>query len=323
MGRPLERDARRAARDARRVDRPDRDARHLPRHRPEPAAAGQQLLPALDDPRLPRRDERARRRSRPARRPLRAGEDVHARLRDLHRRVAASDDRLDARPRGRRLADRLPARARRRRGVPDCELGGDPDRRVPVQPARARARPEQRRRDQRPVHRTAARRPARADQLAARLPRLGAVRDLRNDLVAPQAARDRRARAGADRLAGKRDVRGRARPDHDRDHLRHPSLRRASDGVDEPGRARLPQRGCRAARCVRGRRVARALPDVQAAALPHPAVHVRRSVELPLRDRARRADVHADHLAAGHLAASSTATASAARRSRRASTCCR
>ncbi len=40
-----------------------------------------------------------------------------------------------------------------------------------------------------------ARRPARADQLAARLPRLGAVRDLRDDLVAPQAARDRRARA--------------------------------------------------------------------------------------------------------------------------------
>ena len=46
-----------------------------------------------------------------------------------------------------------------------------------------------------------------------------------------------------------------------------------------------------------------ALSDVQAAALPDPGVHVRRPVELPVRGRARRADVHADHLAAGHLAA--------------------
>ena len=39
-----------------------------------------------------------------------------------------------------------------------AQLGRDPHRRVPVQPARARARDQQRRRDQRPVHRPRARR---------------------------------------------------------------------------------------------------------------------------------------------------------------------
>ncbi len=51
------------------------------------------------------------------------------------------------------------------------------------------------------------------------------------------------------------------------------------------------------------RRAGQRQPDVQAAALPHPRVHVRRALELPLGRRPRRADVHADHLAAGNLAA--------------------
>ena len=99
VDRAVEHHARRAARDDRRLDHADRDAGHLPRHPSRPAAAGQQLLPALDDPRLPRRDERARRQPRPARRPLRARADVQPRLRHLHGLVAAADDRLDDRPR--------------------------------------------------------------------------------------------------------------------------------------------------------------------------------------------------------------------------------
>ena len=50
-------------------------------------------------------------------------------------------------------------------------------------------------------------------------------------------------------------------------------------------------------------RAARGRPDVPAAAVPHPRVHLRHALDLPLGGRARRADVHADHLAAGHLAA--------------------
>ena len=62
----------------------------------------------------------------------------------------------------------------------------------PAHPARVRARDQQRRRDQRPVHRARARRAARRRRLAARLPDLGAARDRRDDLVARVAPRDRR-----------------------------------------------------------------------------------------------------------------------------------
>ena len=84
--------------------------------------------------------------------------------------------------------------------------------------------------------------------------------------------------------------------------------------------------GARAWRClvafaVIERRVAR--PDVPPAAVPHPRVHLRHALDVPLGGRPRRADVHADHLAAGHLAARSTATTSPTRRCGRASTCCR
>ena len=49
------------------------------------------------------------------------------------------------------------------------------------------------------------------------------------------------------------------------------------------------------------RRVAE--PDVPPAAVPHPRLHGRHPGQLPVRRRAGRADVHADHLAAGDLAA--------------------
>ena len=70
-------------------------------------------------------------------------------------------------------------------------------------------------------------------------------------------------------------------------------------------------------------RAPRRRADVPAAAVPHPRLHLRHALDLPRRGRPRRPDVHADHLAAGHLAARCTATASPRRRSGPASTCCR
>ena len=132
VGGALEHDPRDAARDDRLVDHARRDARRLPRHPARPARLGQQLLPALDDPRLPRRHERPRRQPRPARRPVRARADVHARLPRVHRRVAPAVGRLAARACGRRLADRLPRRAGHRRRVPARQRRRDPHRRVPA-----------------------------------------------------------------------------------------------------------------------------------------------------------------------------------------------
>src|SRR5262249_17498066 len=54
---------------------------------------------------------------------------------------------------------------------------------------------------------------------------------------------------------------------------------------------------------LRLRGAARFGADVRAAAVPDPGVHVRDAFDLLERRRAWRADVHADHLAAGHLAA--------------------
>ena len=131
------------------------------------------------------------------------------------------------------------------------------------------------------------------------------------------------AAAGADRLGGQRHLRPRPDPDHGRRHLRHPPLRRPSDRLGQPagagpaGRRRLSL----AAFAVIERRVAGA--DVPAAAVPDPRVHLRHAVDVPLRGRARRPDVHADHLAAGDLAARSTATTSPTRRCGPGSTCCR
>ena len=72
----------------------------------------------------------------------------------------------------------------------------------------------------------------------------------RDGVVVPQPPRDRRPQGGADRLVGERHVRGRTDPRDDRDHLRHPALRRAHDGVD---------RSVRAVDAGRGRRPARSL----------------------------------------------------------------
>ena len=119
----------------------------------------------------------------------------------------------------------------------------------------------------------------------------------------PARAAARRGRA-RDRLGGQRHVR--ARPDA-RSWSRSPTASGPPAATRPAGAARACWR-CSAGAvvasspsCVVERRVGR--PDVPAAAVPHPRVHVRHAVDVPVGGRARRPDVHADHLAAGHLAA--------------------
>ena len=303
MDRALEHDPGGAAGDARRLDHADRDARHLPRHPPRSARPRQQLLPAVDDPRLPGRLQRADRQPRPARRHVRTRPHLQPRLRHLHRRLAAADDRLDDRAGGRHLPDRLPHRPGGRRRLPAGQRGGDHHRRLPGQPARHGARDQQHRRRQRHVRRPRAGRAAGADRLAPRLPDLGPGRALRHRLGLPQAGGAQQAAPRLDRLVGQRDLRPRPDPGDGRGHLRHPPLRRLADRLGQPAGARPARRFGALAGGLRGDRAAGRRADVPAGAVPHPRLHLRHPLDLPRGGRPRRPAVHADHLAAGHLAA--------------------
>ena len=103
---------RRPAGHDRLLDHVDRHAGHLPRHPARPPGARQQLLPAVDDPGLPGRQQRAGGQPRPPRRHVRPGAHVQPRLRHLHRRLAAADHRLADRRGRRALADRRSASSR-------------------------------------------------------------------------------------------------------------------------------------------------------------------------------------------------------------------
>ena len=111
-----------------------------------------------------------------------------------------------------------------------------------------------------------------------------------------------RAPTAADRLARQRHLRARADPADDQRHLRDPTLRRLSDRLGEPQGHRSACRRRRVAAGLRSDRATRQGPDVPAVAVPDPCLHVRVARDLPLGRRSRRADVHADHLAAGDLA---------------------
>jgi nucleotide-binding universal stress UspA family protein/MFS family permease len=117
----------------RRLDYADLAAGHLPRDRHRPAPAGQQLLPAVDDPRVPGGHERAGDHAWPAGRYLRPGPDVQPRVRRLHVLLAAAHRDLDVRQRRGDLAHRLAALPGRRRGDADGELGCCLDRCLPPQ----------------------------------------------------------------------------------------------------------------------------------------------------------------------------------------------
>ena len=77
----------------------------------------------------------------------------------------------------------------------------------PRRPARPRARHQQRRRHRRSLHRTGPRRAAGAGPVAHGLPRVGALRDLRDGLGVPQARGPQRPHPGPHRLVGQRHLR--------------------------------------------------------------------------------------------------------------------
>ncbi len=97
---------------------------------------------------------------------------------------------------------------------------------------------KQRGRDRWRVHRPHPRWRPRTRRMASRLPRLGAVRSLRDGVGSPQAPGTGRAACHDDRLVGQCHVRHRARSAAGRHHLRHRALRRPHDGVDESESAR-------------------------------------------------------------------------------------
>ena len=105
----------------------------------------------------------------------------------------------------------------------------------PANTARHGARHQPGRRHLRPVRRAAARRPARRLGLARGVLGQRAVRRVRHRLGV-QAACGRSPPPGKARIdwLGQRHVRGRRRPAADRDHLRHPALRRRPDRLDQP-----------------------------------------------------------------------------------------
>ena len=82
-----------------------------------------------------------------------------------------------------------------------------------------------------------------ADQLAAGLPR-SRSRSASSARSGPTCSWRSAARvtASPDRLAGQHHVRGRAHPRHGGHHLRHPALRRARHGLDQPASASAASR---------------------------------------------------------------------------------
>ena len=175
---------------------------------------------------------------------VRTGSHLQPRVRHLHDRIVAPDDRLDDRTARGGLAHRLPSGPGRRRRVSHRQFGGDPHRRVPGQSARARTGHQQHRRDCGCLHRPDPWRPARADQLAARLPRLGPLRSLRNRLGVPEAPGARRPAARADRLARQCHLRNRPDPRDDRHHVRDRAVQVESHGMGESVRGRYARARC-------------------------------------------------------------------------------
>src|SRR5262249_56105746 len=99
-----------------------------------------------------------------------------------------------------------------RRGDAHGQRPGDPDRRVPVQPARHRDGHQPGGRHLRHVHRPDPRRRACCDRLAAGVPRVGPDRRWRRHLVVPQPARGGDPDACPDRLAPPHHLPGRPDP---------------------------------------------------------------------------------------------------------------
>ena len=250
-------------------------------------------------------------------------QDLQLRLRRLHGRLDPAVVRPVLRqPRG-AVADRLAGAAGRRRVHADGQLGRDPDRRLPGRPAGIRAGHQPDRRPGGHVRRARRGRPAGRHRLARGVLGQRACRHLRDGLGLPQAPRQRRAASRPHRLVGQHHLRRRAERGPDRHHLRHPALRRAHDGLDEPVGARRAGRRRRPAGRIRPRRDQDPRADVPAQPVPHPGLHGRQPRGPGGVDRPGRPAVHAHHLAAGHLAAAARLRTSATPRCGPASSCCR
>ena len=216
--------------------------------------------------------------------------------------IAAVPRPADRRRRG-PVADRLPHRPGVRRRDADGQLRRHPDRRVPGQPARHGAGHQPDRRHLRPVRRAAAR--WRAGRLGLARGVLGQRPDrrVRHGVGVPEPARVRHHPAGEDRLAGQRHLRAGRWAAAGGDHLRDPAVRRAPHRLDEPLRPRRPGHRHRPARRLLLHRAQDSRADVRYAAVPHPGLRGRQPGLAARRDRARRAAVHAGHLAGRDLAA--------------------
>ena len=209
----------------------------------DPLRPGQQLLPALDDPRLPGRHQRA------DREPGRLG-DMYGRVRmynlgfviyTVASLLLAMDWMTGRAGASYLIAFRIVQGVGG--GLPAGQLGCDHHRRVPAQPARHGARNQQHRRGQRRVRRPRARRPARPDQLAARSSssRFPSASSAPSGRTASSRSAATPRRASMDWWGNLTFALGLVLRD-DRRHLRHPALRRALDGLGEPARARAARR---------------------------------------------------------------------------------
>ena len=234
--------------DARRLDHADRDARHLPRHPPRPAGPGQQLLPALDDPRLPGRHQRADRQPRPARRHVRAGPDLQPRLRHLHRRLAAAGDRLDDRPRRARSTWSSSASSRAS-AAPACSPTRRRSSPTPFPPTSAGWRSGSTTSSASAACSSGSCSAGLLAPIDWRLVFLISVPvGLFGTVWAYLKLEERSDAAPAlDRLVGQPHLRARPRPGDGRGHLRDPSLRRLADRLGEPAGARPARRLARLA----------------------------------------------------------------------------
>ena len=180
MGRTVVHHARDIDGDDQLLDHSDRLARHLPRDQAEPSRPWEHELSAVDADGLHGLHRGAACQLRAHRRHVRTREDVHVRLRGLLGLLDPVLGHVARRHLGGALADLDASRSRNRWSVSRRQLGADPDRRFPAGPAGLGARNQQRRGDLWRVHRPGARRAARTGRMASRVPRLGAIRRLRN-----------------------------------------------------------------------------------------------------------------------------------------------
>ncbi len=228
----------------------------------------------------------------------------NAGLRGLQRRVARAVAHAVDRVAGRDVADRLARRAGRRRRAADRELGRDPHRRVPGDPARLRDRRQRDRRHGRRVHRPRRRRAARRHRLA-RWCSGSTCRSACSGRCGPtsscarSASRRRRASTG-----------GATSPSASGSSwcssaLTYGLLPHGGHTMGWTGPWVLFELigGAALLVAVRVDRDPGRRPDVPPRPVPHPRVPDGQRRRLPVVDRARRPAVRAHHLAAGHLAA--------------------